>query len=218
MRSRGHACSVSNHLPMNLGLDEITLCVTMDPTIDSDSDASAQGDSIAVTEWKELFEEISRLLCDCERNAEEVANQGRAEYIYEQLKNTVLTVRRLYASVLDYFCDNPVCETTSDLIDKLSTLEEQLLTVELPYWQQKVDLLPLSIGEFETPSTIHHDHQRGRPPFDVDTEQIIYLREIGFTWNDVSIMLGISRMTLYRKRKQAGISDNNRYFVAYGNN
>ena len=148
MRSRGHACSVSNHLP---GLDEITLCVTMDPTIDSDSDASAQGDSIAVTEWKELFEEISRLLCDCERNAEEVANQGRAEYIYEQLKNTVLTVRRLYASgVLDYFCDNPVCETTSDLIDKLSTLEEQLLTVELPYWQQKVDLYTSTINELFT--------------------------------------------------------------------
>ena len=63
MRSRGHAC---NHLPMNLGLDEITLCATMDPTFDSDSNASAQGDSITVTEWKELFEEISRLLCDCE--------------------------------------------------------------------------------------------------------------------------------------------------------
>ena len=35
----------------------------------------------------------------------------------------------------------------------------------------------MSVGEFETPSTIHHNHQRGRPPFDVDTEQIIFLRE-----------------------------------------
>ena len=164
-----------------------------------------------MTEWKQLFEEISRFLCDCERN-EEVANRGRAEYICEHLENTILIVRRLYTSVLDYFCDNPVCETTSDLIDQLSTLEEQLLTVELPYWQQKVDLLSLSMGEFETPPTIHHDHQRGRPPFNVDTEQIIYLREIGFTWKEVSTMLGISRMTLYRRRKQAGITDNNRYF------
>ena len=38
-------------------------------------------ESVAVTEWKELFEEISWLLCDSERNAEEVANQGKAEYI-----------------------------------------------------------------------------------------------------------------------------------------
>ena len=100
-------------------------------------------------------------------------------------------------------------DTTSDLIDQLSTLEEQLLTVELPHWQQKVDLLSLGMDEFETP-TIHHDHQRGRPPFNVDIEQIAYLREIGFTWNEVSTMLGISRMTLYRRRKQAGITDSNR--------
>ena len=212
-----------NHLPMNLepklrevlyrfihatAMDQVSLHIS---TSDSDSEAFDKEDNVVVTEWKQLFEEISRFLCDCERN-EEVANRGRAEYICEHLENTILIVRRLYTSVLDYFCDNPVCETTSDLIDQLSTLEEQLLTVELPYWQQKVDLLSLSMGEFETPPTIHHDHQRGRPPFNVDTEQIIYLREIGFTWKEVSTMLGISRMTLYRRRKQAGITDNNRYF------
>ena len=171
-------------------------------------------DDVVVTEWQQLFEEISRFLCDCERN-KEVANRGRAEYICEHLENTILTVRRLHSSVLDYICDNPVCEITSDLIDQLSSLEEQLLTVELPYWQQEVDLLSLSMGESETPPTIHHNHQRGRPPFDVDTEQIIYLREIGCTWKEVSAMLGISRMTLYRKRKRAGIADEHRYFIIY---
>ena len=48
------------------------------------------------------------------------------------------------------------------------------------------------------------------------TEQIIYLREIGFTWNEVSTMLGISRMTWYRKRKKAIIADNNRYCTIPG--
>ena len=96
--------------------------------------------------------------------------------------------------------------------DQLITLEEQLSTVELPYWQEKVDLLSVPMGEVENPPTIHCDHQRGRPPFSVDTEQIIYLREIGFTWKEVATMLGISRMTLYRRRKQAGVTDNNRYY------
>ena len=146
------------------------------------------------------FEEISRFLCDCERN-DNVTNLGRAEYTYEHLEHIVLILRRLYTSVLDYLCDNPVCEATSDLVDCLSTLEERLTTVELPHWQEKVNLLSLSTGEFETPPTIHHDHQRGRPPFEVDTKQIIYLREIGFTWTEVSAMLGISRMT-YRRRSK----------------
>ena len=109
-------------------MDQVSLHIS---TSDSDSEAFDEEDNVVVTEWKHLFEEISRFLCDCERN-EEVANRGRAEYICEHLENTILIVRRLYTSVLDYFCDNPVCETTSDLIDQLSTLEEQLLTVELP--------------------------------------------------------------------------------------
>ena len=95
-------------------------------TSDLDSEAFDEEDNIVVTEWKQLFEKISQFLSDCERH-EEVANRGRAEYICEHLENTILTVRRLYTSVLDYFCDNPVCETTSYLIDQLSTLEEQLL-------------------------------------------------------------------------------------------
>ena len=94
----------------------------------------------------------------------------------------VLILRRLYTSVLDYSCDNPVCEATSDLVDCLSTLEERLTTVKLPHWQEEVNLLSLSTGEFKTPPTIHHDHRR---PFKVDTEQIIYLKEI---WTEVSAM------------------------------
>ena len=174
---------------------------------DSDSEAFDTEDDEVIAEWKQLFEELTQLLSDSERN-KEVANLERAEYICEHIKNAVLTIGRLYTLVLDYICDNPVCEIVSELLDKLSTLEEQLSSVELPYWQHKVGILSASLEvDVVTPPTIHHDHQRGRPPFDVDTEQIVCLREIGFTWKEVSTMLGISRMTLYRKRKQAGIVD-----------
>ena len=106
--------------------------------------------------------------------------------------------------------DSPECETTRDLLDKLSTLEERLTTGELPYWQQRLNQLSVRNDHFETPPVIYDSKRRGRPPFDIDPEQIVYLRELGFTWRDVSTMLGISRMTLFRKRKLAGISDTHR--------
>lgn len=160
-----------------------------------------------VAEWKELFQEIARFLSDCERN-EGFANYDRIQYICEHLQNIILTLRRLQTCVLD--CDNPECETACDLLDKLNILEEQLTAGELPHWQQRLDELSISRDHFETPPIMHDNRRRGRPPFDVDTEQVIYLRELGFTWKEVSTILGISRMTLYRKRKKAGISDDDR--------
>jgi hypothetical protein len=109
-------------------------------------------------------------------------------------------------------CDNPECETAFELLHKLNTLEDQLTTGELPHWQQRLDEISISRDHFEIPPIIHDNtnRRRGRPPFDVDTEQVIYLRELGFTWKEVSTILGISRMTLYRKRKKVGISDDAR--------
>ena len=60
----------------------------------SDTEASDHDDAV-VAEWKELFQEIARFLCDCERN-EGLANYERAEYICEHLENIILTVRRLH--------------------------------------------------------------------------------------------------------------------------
>ena len=135
-----------------------------------------------------VFDEISRFLCDCDRN-KEVANLARAEYIREHLEHIILTVTRLHTLVQDYVCDNPVCEPTSYSAEKLITLEEQL-SVDLSHWQEKVDLVSVPMDEVDSPPTIHRDHQRGRPPFNVDTEQIIYLRDVGFTWKEISTMLG----------------------------
>ena len=40
----------------------------------------------------------------------------------------------------------------------------------------------------------------GHPRFDVTVEQLEYLSSLSFTWAKIAQLLGISRMTLYRKR------------------
>ena len=38
----------------------------------------------------------------------------------------------------------------------------------------------------------------GRPRFDVSKEQLEYLSLLSFKWNEIAVLLGVSRMTVYR--------------------
>ena len=39
---------------------------------------------------------------------------------------------------------------------------------------------------------------RGRPRFEVNLEQLQYLKSLFFTWSEIAALLGVSRMTIYR--------------------
>ena len=38
----------------------------------------------------------------------------------------------------------------------------------------------------------------GRPRFDISKEQLEYLSSLSFKWNEIALLLGVSRMTVYR--------------------
>ena len=44
--------------------------------------------------------------------------------------------------------------------------------------------------------------ERGRPRFTIRREQILYLLSLGFSWTNIASLLGVSRMTLYRRRAE----------------
>ena len=52
--------------------------------------------------------------------------------------------------------------------------------------------------------------QRGRPKFDVTSEQLDYLVSLSFSWSTIANILGISRMTLYRRRIEHGMRQRGR--------
>ena len=46
---------------------------------------------------------------------------------------------------------------------------------------------------------------RGRPKFEVNREQILYLLSMSFSWKQIASILGVSYMTIYRRRQEYGI-------------
>ena len=50
--------------------------------------------------------------------------------------------------------------------------------------------------------------RRGRPRFDIGRGQLVYLSSLNFTWNSISSIMGVSRMTIYRLRRELNMLGN----------
>ena len=46
---------------------------------------------------------------------------------------------------------------------------------------------------------------RGRPKFEIMKEQLEYLHSMNFSWTQIAELLGVSIMTIYRRRREFGI-------------
>ncbi len=55
---------------------------------------------------------------------------------------------------------------------------------------------------------VRHSHNgRGRPCLVIDIDEVMLLRTMNFNWVTIAEMYGVSRSTLYRKCKEAGVHD-----------
>ena len=50
--------------------------------------------------------------------------------------------------------------------------------------------------------------KRGRPKLLVDSEQLEFLRDMQLSWTEIARLFGISRMTLYSRRVELGLTEN----------
>ena len=74
----------------------------------------------------------------------------------------------------------------------------ELLRSLLDEWKEYQMILDSNTHHSVYHVPVQHTHRRGRPKFDVDQAQLEYLVSLSFNWNDIALLLGISRTTLYR--------------------
>lgn len=82
-------------------------------------------------------------------------------------------------------------QVLEDVLESLESLRSQLLKVIFDL-KEAIPVVKQGVLEF-------------------DLDQMCYLRMIGISWTEIASLFGISRMSLYQKRKEAGIVDDFKY-------
>ena len=84
------------------------------------------------------------------------------------------------------------------MLDELVGCLRQLVSL----WEVYID--DMNGGNFDTAyrAPLIRLAGRGRPTFDISREQLEYLASLSFTWSQIAALLGVSRMTIYRRREE----------------
>lgn len=156
--------------------------------------------------WEQLFGEMESFLRAAHRGIED-CSPPFAEYVVERLG---IVIRALSSILIPL--EN---QQENSLIELRSSLEEIITccrSLEV-LWQSYIDEMDsdLVAGELEMErfQVARVIDGRGRPRAVVTQEQLEYLRSMNFSWTHIAELLGVSRMTIYRRRRGFGTLDEN---------
>ena len=102
--------------------------------------------------------------------------------------------------------DDPQTRAVHQLEGRLSELIDILWELVIMWRQYHETIESTSYGVQYVAPLVHSNH-RGRPHFLISRNQLEYLRSLSFTWSQISSLLGVSRMTIYRRREEFGMLD-----------
>ena len=136
-------------------------------------------------------------------------DQRTISYAKARIENCLIGLRR----ILDRLHYATATEGMTDLISKVKLLHERFSTL-YTFWnenRQSVDdthqrqaphnPISYSVGLVDSDRT----GKKGRPTLCIERSQVEYLRSLQFSWSEIASLLGVGRMTLYRRRQNWGM-------------
>ena len=87
----------------------------------------------------------------------------------------------------------------SNMCEELCSLLECLRCI-LSEWEEYLNH-PFSSGNY---APTRASSGPGRRRFDISEQQLMYLHSMGFTWVEITNLLGVSRMTIFRRQREFG--------------
>ena len=143
--------------------------------------------------WEEYFDQLLRLSADVESH--ESGNQDGLDLLQGRVSLALESLHHVYVGV-----NNERKPLISEIMQNFEMFY-QMLGREL---QRHVVNPRLAIFQ-TTVKMIQRDV--GRPKMVLDPNAIIYFREIGFNWKEISSMLLVSRWTLARRVRELGLEE-----------
>ena len=151
--------------------------------------------------WQAFFIKLSKFLLEYERSQETQADVDRISSVKDSAKHYRTTLTEICDLVSNSLPDVELRDDEMYIVrDMMSNLEALKLKLSniIKEGADKEELLLRNCG-----GTVKS--------LDFNLEQMCFLRSIGLSWTKISTIFGISRMTLYLKRRDAGIVDDFKY-------
>ena len=169
------------------------------------SSSSSEGGKSGVLGWETFFEELGRFLQASGRDFAS-ANISYANHVVERLETSIISLA-LAVDALDEAArrGNRSLDT---YIEKIRDILGMCRTMSRKY-EEKIEWIEARSAGRTTVAyhpKVEMRFGRGRPKFDISREQLLYLYSLSFSWTDISKMLGVSRMTIYRRRVAYGLT------------
>ena len=157
--------------------------------------------------WEALFDEIDSFLL----NSGHQFGQCEEAYAYHTIErlevfvstltrlknhlevNVGLTSERYRLTVLEY------ASRMIELIGYLRSLAQE--------WQSYIDAKERLSHSLKYQAILSQSTSKGRPRFLIPKEQLEFLRSLYFTWSEIAQLIGVSRMTIYRRREEFNMVD-----------
>ena len=150
--------------------------------------------------WELFFDEVLGFLGNI--RSSDANNQDYLEYSLERLEIVISSIsaikNSLSAGLQQQQNDHDVLQRLlNELFESLNGVYNEL--------DERLDsVISVSVSSYRVPTV--QNGQRGRPRFTITPNQLFYLASLSFSWSTIAKMLGISRMTLYRRRVEFGMA------------
>ena len=138
------------------------------------------------------------------------ANKALMEFVLEHLKLCIILLNAIKLNLHELRSStSSASENSADVetIQHYNVDSEEILDichVLSVKWEQKIDEINATTSN-QTLQTQLLGSSRGCPHFDIQREQLLYLSSMSFSWTDIARMLGVSHMTIYRRRVEYGL-------------
>ena len=158
----------------------------------------------ALQSWDNFF---SAILVVLRESSEEnfSLDQRTISYATARIENCMIGLQR----ILERLHDAAITEGILDLISKTKLLYERFSTLHA-FWdqnRQSGESQP-SHSSLQYRSVVRNSDRtgrKGRPTLSIERSQVEYLRSLQFSWSEIASLLGVGRMTLYRRRQTWGM-------------
>lgn len=157
--------------------------------------------------WEQFFTRMQNFIVDADRHFEQ-SNEQYACYVIERMEVCLSNLRSI-AELINTanFSDieNQIVAEYKDLIAELIVVLESIALMWKAYYDKLMQTDAIGTNAYQAPVMQPRPHAQGRPRYLISQNQLEHLSSMGFSWTEISSLLGVSRMTIYRRCREYGM-------------